>query len=149
MSKLFNDPSIVEEQNPADNIRVPIFDPDGKLYYIQYSRLKELIAVMINEKQPAQLTIKPVATQVAVLASEDNGKLILFNYAGNQTVTMLARSAMPIGQPMYFKNKGSGIVTLNRAGADEFYTSVARVNLTFPPGDAKVLWNDGTHITVL
>lgn len=49
----------------------------------------------------------------------------------------------------WIKNRGSGAITLNRAGSDNLYDTTTRTSITINAGAAAYIFNDGTYWLVL
>lgn len=72
----------------------------------------------------------------------------VFTGAGATTWTLPAL-ANNTGLEFLGKNRGSGDITLQRAGSDQLYTSSAVTSITITPGSSAHIINDGTYWLVM
>jgi len=73
----------------------------------------------------------------------------LFVFTGTTTTWTLPALATNVGLTYRIKNRGSGDITLQRAGSDQLYTTAAVTSITIAAGASAAIINDGTYWDVL
>lgn len=90
----------------------------------------------------------PVVTSLTTQVLSSTVSSYIYTGSTPATWTMPSISLL-IGKQFILKNRGSGIVTINAAGSDNFYTTVPIASLTLSPGDSYSLLDDGTYWNVI
>jgi hypothetical protein len=73
------------------------------------------------------------------------GNAVHYVFSGTTTTWTLPAVTGNTDVFYFIKNRGSGDITLNRAGSDEIYTTSAVTSTTISAGASIRLWNDGTY----
>lgn len=69
----------------------------------------------------------------------------IYVFTGTTTTWTLPALSTKTGATFRIKNRGSGAITLNRAGSDELYTTSAVTSLTINAGESYDIIGDGTY----
>lgn len=70
-------------------------------------------------------------------------------FSGTTTTWTLPAVSGNTDVVFYIKNRGSGNITLNsNAGGNDLYTTSAVNTLAIAPGEAYIIWNDGTYFLI-
>lgn len=93
-----------------------------------------------------QITARVIATHTVSAA----GTLTLstagfYVFSGTTTTWTLPDMAASTGLVYHIKNRGSGAITLNRAGADNIYNTSSVTSLTINAGEGYLVSSDGTY----
>lgn len=73
----------------------------------------------------------------------------IYVFTGTTTTWTLPALSTKTGATYRIKNRGSGAITLNRAGSDELYTTSAVTSLTINAGESYDIIGDGTYWIVM
>jgi hypothetical protein len=74
---------------------------------------------------------------------DDTGTIWVFT--GSTTTWTLPAVSGNTNRTFFIKNRGSGILTLQRAGSDNIYDLAAVTSILINPGEAYIINNDGTY----
>lgn len=70
-------------------------------------------------------------------------------FTGTTSTWTLPALSSTIGAYFIIKNRGTGDITLQRAGADELWDTTNVTSITIRPGGAQIIHNDGTYWNVM
>jgi hypothetical protein len=73
----------------------------------------------------------------------------VYVFTGTTTTWTLPALANNTGLTYRIKNRGSGAITLQRAGSDQLYDTAAQTSITIAAGGQATIINDGTYWLVL
>jgi len=76
------------------------------------------------------------------------GASVVYNFSGTTTTWTLPAISTTLNRVYKVKNRGSGNITLNRAGSDNIYNTSSVTTITITPGQACELRNDGSFWVV-
>ena len=77
------------------------------------------------------------------------GTKMFLVFTGSTATWTLPALSTRTGYNYWIKNRGSGNLTVQRAGSDELYDTAARTSITITAGQGCFIHNDGTYWNVL
>lgn len=101
----------------------------------------------------ASLTLSAALNLTGVVISSANtltlGTNAQYVASGTTTTWTLPDLATTVGRVYFIKNRGSGALTLQRAGSDNLYDTSVVTSISIPAGEARIIGNDGTYWNVM
>lgn len=73
----------------------------------------------------------------------------MYVFTGTTTTWTLPAISGNTGIKFWIKNRGSGAITLNRAGSDNLYDTTTQTSISITAGQSAFIYNDGTYWLVL
>lgn len=90
---------------------------------------------------------RPIVSSIGTLTLSINTNF--YSFTGSTTTwTLPALAAGTIGTVFYIKNRGSGSITLQRAGSDNLYTTTSVTSITIAAGASAIVWSDASFWNV-
>ena len=100
-----------------------------------------------NVSHGAATSLKTFVSSAATLTIGNSATTYVFS--GTTTTWTLPAVSGNTSKVFFMKNRGSGDITLNRAGADNIYDTAAVTSITITPGQSIMIQNDGTYWLVM